>query len=111
MRGGWFVGCAAKLHPSEGIHGAFILATITKDTKGDLHQLGSAQLGSSAALYLQIFGIFGSSAAYKIVNLPAAAWHIAARLFGSLAFRQLSSLAAHRQIYSSAARQPGSFVN
>ncbi len=45
------LGCAAKLHPSEGSHGAFILATIARDTKGDLHQLGSAQLGSSVALF------------------------------------------------------------
>jgi len=46
----------------------------------------------------------------QIVNLPAATWHIAAQLFGSLAFRQLGSF-ADWQIDSSTARQPGSFVN
>jgi hypothetical protein len=105
MCGGWFVGCAAKLHPSEGVHGAFILATITKDTKGGLHQLGSAQLGSSAALYSQMFGIFGSSAAYKIVNLLAAAWHIAARLSAA---RHFGSSTAWQLIGRSTARQLGS---
>jgi hypothetical protein len=47
----------------------------------------------------------------QIVNLPATAWHIAAQLFGSLVFLQLGSFAAHRQIYSSAAWQLGSFEN
>ena len=42
------LGCATKLHPSEGSHGAFILPSW--GYKGDLHQLGNAQLGSSATL-------------------------------------------------------------
>ena len=42
------LGCVAKLHPSEGGHGAFILPSWGYN--GDLHQLGNAQLGSSAAL-------------------------------------------------------------
>jgi hypothetical protein len=42
------LGCAAKLHPSEDNHGAFILPSW--GYKGDLHQLGNAQLGSSATL-------------------------------------------------------------
>ena len=80
-------------------------STITKDTKGGLHQLGSAQLGSSAALHSQMFGIFGSSAAYKIVNLLAAAWHIAARLSAA---RHFGSSTAWQLIGRSTARQLGS---
>ena len=42
-------GCAAKLHPSEGSHEAFILATIARDTRVIYISLGAC---SSAARQL-----------------------------------------------------------
>ena len=62
----WVYFGAANLHLLEGSYGAFFTSYRHEGYKGDLHQLGSAQLGSSAALCFQIFGIFGSPAAYKL---------------------------------------------
>ncbi len=83
------LGCAAKLHPSEGNHGAFILATIV----GIQRWLTSAWKRAARQLCKpKIFGIFDSSAAYKLLTCTPEAWHIAARHFGSLAARELCKL-------------------
>ena len=81
--------------------------TIRDRYKGDLHQLGSAQLGSPATLKALIIWNFGSMAAYTLLTYTPT--------FGILqpgisTAWQLGSLAA-RQINSSEVRQLGSFVN
>ena len=102
-----FFWCAAKLHLPEGSHGAFLLATIARDTRVAYISLVAR---SSAARQLYILKHLVYSAARQLTNCELASGSLAYcgsafRQLGSLAARQLRSSSADLQLGSSAARQ------
>jgi hypothetical protein len=101
-----YLGELQKLHPSEGSHGAFIIATIARDTRVTYISLAARNSAARQLCKLQIFGIFGSPAAYKLFTCQR---QLGILQLGFSAAWQLGSFAA-RQIDSSAARQLGRFL-